>query len=95
MGQKKLQRFADIKTFSNVLEYPEEMKGKWNSFFKNDLKLNENINTELEGNIITEDKNCDDEDLIDFIFENDNDDLKKFSSFNTGKTYEDLFFNEN
>ena len=36
MGQKKLQRFADIKTFSNVLEYPEGMKGKWNSFFKND-----------------------------------------------------------
>jgi hypothetical protein len=35
------------------------------------------------------------QDLIDFIFENDNDDLKKFSSFNTGKTYEDLFFNEN
>jgi tRNA (guanine-N7-)-methyltransferase len=36
MGQKKLQRFADIKTFSNVLEYPEGMQGKWNSFFKND-----------------------------------------------------------
>jgi tRNA (guanine-N7-)-methyltransferase len=35
MAQKKLQRFADIKTFSNVLEYPENMKGKWNSFFKN------------------------------------------------------------
>lgn len=36
MAQKKLQRFADIKTFSNVLEYPGDMKGKWNSFFKND-----------------------------------------------------------
>jgi tRNA (guanine-N7-)-methyltransferase len=36
MAQKKLQRFADIKTFSNVLEYPECMKGKWKAFFKND-----------------------------------------------------------
>ena len=35
MAQKKLQRFADIKTFSNVLEYPEGMKGQWNTFFKN------------------------------------------------------------
>ncbi|HMI77667.1 MAG TPA: tRNA (guanosine(46)-N7)-methyltransferase TrmB [Ferruginibacter sp.] len=36
MAQKKLQRFADIKTFPNVLEYPAGMKGKWNGFFKND-----------------------------------------------------------
>ena len=36
MAQKKLQRFADIKTFSNVLEYPVNMQGKWSSFFKND-----------------------------------------------------------
>lgn len=35
MGQKKLIRFAEIKTFDNVLEYPENMKGKWNEFFKN------------------------------------------------------------
>ncbi len=39
MAQKKLQRFADIKTFSNVLEYPVDMKGNWNSFFKNDQPL--------------------------------------------------------
>jgi len=39
MGQKKLQRFADIKTFPNVLEYPENMKGKWKEFFKNDNEL--------------------------------------------------------
>ncbi len=36
MAQKKLQRFADIKTFANVLEYPADMKGKWKGFFKND-----------------------------------------------------------
>jgi tRNA (guanine-N7-)-methyltransferase len=36
MGQKKLQRFAELKTFPNVLEFPENMKGKWNTFFKND-----------------------------------------------------------
>lgn len=35
MAQKKLQRFAAIKTFANVLEYPENIKGKWNTFFKN------------------------------------------------------------
>ena len=35
MGQKKLIRFAELKTFSNVLQYPEDMKGKWNGFFKN------------------------------------------------------------
>lgn len=36
MGQKKLQRFGEIKTFSNVLEYPQNMKGQWRHFFKND-----------------------------------------------------------
>lgn len=36
MGQKKLQRFAELKTFPNVLEFPENMKGNWISFFKND-----------------------------------------------------------
>jgi len=35
MAQKKLQRFSDIKNFSNVLEYPGDIKGKWNFFFKN------------------------------------------------------------
>ena len=35
MGQKKLKRFAEIKTFSNVLEYPKDMQGKWSEFFKN------------------------------------------------------------
>lgn len=35
MAQKKLQRFTDIKTFPNVLEYPVAMKGKWRGFFKN------------------------------------------------------------
>jgi len=39
MAQKKLQRFADLKTFSNTLEYPVDMKGKWRSFFKNDNPL--------------------------------------------------------
>lgn len=39
MAQKKLQRFADLKTFSNTLEYPADMKGKWRAFFKNDNPL--------------------------------------------------------
>ena len=35
MGQKKLQRFAEIRTFPNVLEYPQHMQGKWADFFNN------------------------------------------------------------
>lgn len=36
MGHKKLIRFRAIDTYSNVLQYPEGMKGNWNFFFKND-----------------------------------------------------------
>lgn len=39
MGQKKLIRFKEIKSFSNVLEHPENMKGKWNFFFHNNNKI--------------------------------------------------------
>lgn len=35
MAQKKLERFAALKTFPNVLEYPVDMGGKWHDFFKN------------------------------------------------------------
>lgn len=35
MAQKKLLRFNAIRSFVNVLEYPENMQGKWNAFFKN------------------------------------------------------------
>ena len=35
MAQKKLFRFAQIKTFANVFENPADIKGKWKSFFKN------------------------------------------------------------
>lgn len=36
MGQKKLIRFNEIKTFPNVHEYPQGMAGKWREYFKND-----------------------------------------------------------
>jgi tRNA (guanine-N7-)-methyltransferase len=36
MGHKKLIRFEAIKSFPNVLQYPEGMQGKWNDFFNND-----------------------------------------------------------
>jgi len=36
MGQKKLIRFEAIRHFANVLEYPQDMKGAWGIFFKND-----------------------------------------------------------
>ena len=35
MGQKKLIRFAELKTFRNVLENPVSMQGKWKDFFSN------------------------------------------------------------
>lgn len=39
MAQKKLLRFAQLKTFSNVMEYPEAMQGNWQNFFKNDRPI--------------------------------------------------------
>ncbi|MEO8171589.1 MAG: tRNA (guanosine(46)-N7)-methyltransferase TrmB [Sediminibacterium sp.] len=39
MGQKKLIRFEAIKHFPNVLEYPQDMRGKWKEFFKNEALL--------------------------------------------------------
>jgi tRNA (guanine-N7-)-methyltransferase len=39
MGQKKLVRFAELKTFPNVLQNPQNISGKWNLFFKNDHPL--------------------------------------------------------
>ena len=36
MAQKKLFRFAQIKIFPNVLEYPTGMKGQWDQLFKNE-----------------------------------------------------------
>ena len=39
MAQKKLQRFADIGTFANVLEYPENMQGQWSAFFNNQYPI--------------------------------------------------------
>jgi tRNA (guanine-N7-)-methyltransferase len=35
MGQKKLVRFAELNTFSNVLQFPKDMAGNWNDLFKN------------------------------------------------------------
>ena len=35
MGQKKLQRFAELETFSNVLQFPQGMPGQWEQHFGN------------------------------------------------------------
>src|SRR6476661_6724905 len=35
MGQKKLQRFAELDTFPNVLQYPQGMTGRWHQQFQN------------------------------------------------------------
>ena len=39
MAQKKLKRFAEIKNFQNVLEYPENMGGKWKDIFNNNAPI--------------------------------------------------------
>ena len=39
MGQKKLVRFAELNTFSNVLQFPKDIAGKWNDFFKNNYPI--------------------------------------------------------
>jgi tRNA (guanine-N7-)-methyltransferase len=39
MGQKKLERFAELNTFSNVLQYPENIKGRWSDHFKNNSSV--------------------------------------------------------
>ena len=36
MGQKKLVRFEAISKYKNVLQYPQDIKGRWNEFFGND-----------------------------------------------------------
>lgn len=33
MGQKKLIKFAAIKAYENVLEFPQDMQGKWTALF--------------------------------------------------------------
>jgi tRNA (guanine-N7-)-methyltransferase len=39
MGQKKLVRFAELASFPNVLQFPQDMAGKWKAFFKNEHSL--------------------------------------------------------
>src|SRR5829696_7362477 len=39
MAQKKLVRFAELETFANVLQYPENSQGTWNHFFENSNPL--------------------------------------------------------
>lgn len=35
MAQKKLVRFAELETFTNVLQYPKDTAGNWHSYFGN------------------------------------------------------------
>ncbi|MBC7946637.1 MAG: tRNA (guanosine(46)-N7)-methyltransferase TrmB [Chitinophagaceae bacterium] len=35
MGQKKLIRFEELKTFPNVLQFPPDMAGNWKNYFHN------------------------------------------------------------
>jgi len=55
MGQKKLIKFAAIKEYENVLEYPENMQGKWAAFF--DELRNGAINISIEKLVVQLDEN--------------------------------------
>lgn len=35
MGQNKLERFAELNTFKNVLQFPNDIAGNWNKHFQN------------------------------------------------------------
>jgi tRNA (guanine-N7-)-methyltransferase len=39
MAHKKLIRFEELKTFPNVLQFPEAIRGNWKQFFKNSHHL--------------------------------------------------------
>lgn len=39
MGQKKLIRFEELKTFQNVLQFPQGIKGKWQEHFGNNNSI--------------------------------------------------------
>jgi tRNA (guanine-N7-)-methyltransferase len=39
MAQKKLMRFEAIKSFRNVLQYPQGMAGRWKDYFGNDYPI--------------------------------------------------------
>jgi len=47
MGQKKLIKFAAIKQYENVLEYPQGMPGKWNAFFEKLAKADYPISLDM------------------------------------------------
>jgi tRNA (guanine-N7-)-methyltransferase len=54
MGQKKLIKFAAIKEYNNVLEFPQDMQGKWATFF--DTLKKETSSIEIAKLPITEGK---------------------------------------
>ena len=47
MGQKKLIKFAAIKQYENVLEYPQGMPGKWNAYFEKLAKADYPISLDM------------------------------------------------
>ena len=67
MGQKKLIKFAAIKEYNNVLEFPQDMQGKWAAFFdglKNGIKAidiaNLSMSESLVGSNVSSDHNNED-----------------------------------
>ena len=67
MGQKKLIKFAAIKEYNNVLEFPQDMQGKWAAFFdglKKGIKAidiaNLSMSESLVGSNVSSDHNNED-----------------------------------
>ena len=56
MGQKKLIKFAAIKAYENVLEFPQDMQGKWAAFFdalKKDIKAIDIAKLSISDNLVS------------------------------------------
>jgi tRNA (guanine-N7-)-methyltransferase len=67
MGQKKLIKFAAIKEYNNVLEFPQDMQGRWAAFFdrlKKGMKAidiaNLSMSESLVGSNVSSDHNNED-----------------------------------
>ena len=65
MGQKKLIKFAAIKAYENVLEFPQDMQGKWAAFFdalNKGITPIDNANLRISDNLVVSSDSSDNND---------------------------------
>ena len=47
MAKNKLKKFAEIAEMEHVLEFPEDIKGKWNNYYRSRRTINRKIYYEI------------------------------------------------